>query len=185
LIFADMSLGILINLTEVEVPAISIGIKLVVTTPSRFKPVLFPLKSLGLQEVVKQEAESRASHSSEEGRAEEVDDNVDDAHEYQLGHRNPDEVQVTLQLEVVKLHGMCEDAIGTQVPRRKLDNLGRLVQDGIVKLEEGTYLPSYEQQADELSRQDDLVKRENPRGPFIFESEIADHEELQVFDNEE
>jgi hypothetical protein len=180
-----MSLRVLINLTEVEVPAISIGIELVVATPSGLKPVLFPLKSLGLQEVMKQEAESRASHSSEECRAEEVDDNIDDAHEYQLGHRNPDEVQVTLQLEVVELHGMCEDAIGTEVSRGKLNNLGWLIQDGIVKLEEGTYLPSNEQQADELSRQDDLVEREYSRGPLIFESEIAYHEELQVFDNEE
>jgi hypothetical protein len=113
LIFADMSLGVLINLTKVEVPAISIGIKLVVTAPSRFKPMLFPLESFGFQEVMKQEAESRTSHSSEEGRAKEVDDDVDDAHENQLGHRNPDEVKVTLQLEVVELHGMCEDAIGT------------------------------------------------------------------------
>ena len=113
MIFADMSLGVLINLTEVEVPAISIGIKLVVTAPSGLKPVLFSLKSFGFQEVMKQQAESRTSHSSKEGRAKEVDDNVDDAHEYQLGHRNPDEVQVTLQLEVVELHGMCEDAIGT------------------------------------------------------------------------
>jgi hypothetical protein len=80
---------------------------------------------------------------------------------------------------------MCEDAIGTEVPRGKLDNLGRLVQDGIVNLEEGTYLSSNKKQADELSRQDDLVEREYSRGPLIFESEIAYHEELQVFDYEE
>lgn len=54
-----------------------------------------------------------------------------------------------------------------------------------MKLHEGTYLPSYEKQADKLARQDDLIQREYPRGPLIFESEIAYHEELQVFDDKE
>ena len=65
MIFADISFGVFINLTEVEVSAKSIGIELVVTTPSGLKPVFPPLNPSGLQEVVKQQAEPRASHLSE------------------------------------------------------------------------------------------------------------------------
>ena len=54
MIFADISFGVFINLTEVEVSAKSIGIELVVTTPSGLKPVFPPLNPSGLQEVVKQ-----------------------------------------------------------------------------------------------------------------------------------
>jgi hypothetical protein len=113
MIFADMSFGVFINLTKVEVPAKSIGIELIVATPCGLKPVFPSFDSFGLQEIVEREAELRTSHPSEEGCAKEVDDNVDDTHENQLGHRNPDEVQLTLQLKVVELHGMREDAVGT------------------------------------------------------------------------